>query len=183
MPDFDSPEEREKRQAAFAEVWERDNGTLDELFREVVSSSFESMGAFEWYAQADLGRDGTGEGYVCDHWILYIHEAVTELVGGAADGAEVFSGFAVHDIANILRLLEPMEDGHKPVSFYCDVGEGERGIPQLVIGGTYQELGVSIHILSRPPADAKPMLRSNEQGHFWPIEDEEDDDGEEELDG
>lgn len=135
----------------------------------------------------DIGRDENGE-WAVDHWTLIIYEAVSEMVGGEADGAEVYSGWSANITPLLAKLgpLEGMEMAGPEVVFSCTVGmAGYFGIPHVCVSGTFQGYSVSVMFLARPPAEAKPSWRINQQNHMIPIEDEDEDeeyDDEEEYD-
>jgi len=167
------------------EALERDSGKFGKLFKLALESS-QGMGVMlHCLPEPDCGYAGEGgrnnpeNEFTVDAWTLYIHEGLTELVGGADDGAEVFSGYA----ACLDRLLEAIRNeagGLPSIEFCCEVGlVGLLGVPHVSICGEYQGLHVTVCLLAQPPDDIAPSMRMNEQGHYWrvsPSEQEDEDD-------
>lgn len=160
--------------AVIQRAFEEARGRLEELFHLTLGQA-EATGPLVWRAVPDAGLNEAGE-FAVDAWFLYIHERPTELVGGREDGAELDSGYA----AVLNPLLEAMrgEDGGPPhVEFSCEVRLGDPlGIPHIVVEGVYRGLDVCLYLFARPPADERPIRRSDQSGWTWPVEDEDDGD-------
>lgn len=150
---------------------------LVEELAELICSQCECMGSLTY----DYGPDGEDpDNYEPDStWIIRIGEAAAEMVGGAVDGAQVFSGISL-EVADIVKLLTPPEYGvqfdNVCVTFTNHLDEP----PYVVIDGKYKGIPVIIYIYSEPYADEEPDTLTNEQGHIWhkPFKtDDEDDNG------
>ncbi len=149
---------------------------LVEELAELICSRCECMGSLTY----DYGPDsGDTDAYDPDStWTLRLGEAAAEMVGGAVDGAQVFSGIAV-DVTNILKLLTPLECGVKfetvCVTFTNQLDEP----PYVVIEGRYKGINMLIYIYAEPYTDEEPDTLTNEQGHIWqkPPKPDEDDNG------
>jgi len=104
-------------------------------------------------------------------WLIHISEGLTELVGGAADGANVFGGFSC-DVSAVVAMLQPPDFGDfksPPISLNVDIEDGA----SISIDGMYEGCYVSIMIYAEPLPDDVAM-KANERGEMWPTGDEED---------
>lgn len=167
----------EQEQKVISAAFARDLPRLRELFMLVVNRT-ESSRPLTFYAQADAGYDKGGIDdpdavfEVCG-WELFIYESVTELLGGAADGAEVFAGFHA-DLSELFSAMGP-ENGEGPsLAFSAPVGSLDvHSIPHVSISGVYKELSIVVSVLGQPPADEPPTFQENERGEVWLIDEEE----------
>lgn len=174
---MDDQEREEYEDRIVNEALEQVLAVLTELF-EIATHRIQGMTMLRWFPEPDSGYTGKGRNdpeaeFTVGAWTLWIHEVVTEMVGGKSDGAEVYSGFEID-------LTELIQEIHEPrIEFVTEVGLADlMGIPHVSISGKYKDLHVTVNILSRPPPDEPPLLRTDDRGAMWEIDDADDEDDE-----
>ena len=82
-----------------------------------------------------------------ESWVLTIYEITSELVGGAEDGQQLYSGFSIEDMSGLLVLLDPDDEFARPqIGFNTEVGSDPDG-PAITITGKFKGQCVHIAIL------------------------------------
>jgi hypothetical protein len=110
------------------------------------------------------------------HPELHVFEAVTELVGGPNDGAEVLSGFLLD--VNRLALALTMPWLPAGVSFNCRGGPGDYAEAHVTVTGAWRGAVVSVFVFAAPPPDEGASWLALPDGSFVPKGSKENDDGE-----
>jgi len=97
--------------------------------------------------------------------MLYIHDAVVELVGGYADGETGFSGFQAN-LDEIVSMLGGSDQA--TIEWFCQLSPGQdlSAMPHLRLKGIWRDHQVFIHLLSQPPFDTEPTFRCMPDGRI-----------------
>jgi hypothetical protein len=81
-----------------------------------------------------------------DHWEIWVHSRVQEVVSGRNDGARAWSGFTV-DVSQLAAGLGLCQIGLNTATADAP--------PELSIDGMFQGRAVLIHLCLEPPADVQ----------------------------
>jgi len=95
--------------------------------------------------------------------LLYIHDAVVELVGGCADGETGFNGFQTN-LNEIVSLLGGSDQA--TIEWICQLNVDNEliAMPHLRLTSDWRGHQVVIHLLSQPPFDTEPTFRCMPDG-------------------
>lgn len=88
-------------------------------------------------------------------WELIIYPTPVELIGGAEDGALVYSGFSL----DVQFLLSQFDQVTAVQWLTHDFSPSESEGPQLSIEGTYQGHNIWLRVLSNPPTNEPAGLQ------------------------
>lgn len=98
---------------------------------------------------------------------IHFFECITELVGGRADGAEVFSGYEAC-LTSICGKFESMPH----LSLHCDILTcvEEELSPYVAVEGVIRGKPVKLYLHTEPLPGTQPTWREREDGSTEPVE-------------